>query len=670
MAALSWQLSPSPAEAPQTNDVTSRPLTRDTSAGTQLPQGDWTMLPTAPASRAGSPGPVEGPSTLQQRPFSQSQTASISMLSAPTGISRSSGGRRKTVRDLGVGKVTVDEYGSPVIRNVFDLYKEVRTACGMIANVWGWTTTNNSQAATRMSLPALVKVFNGGQVHVIPGFLIQDIRAMNVAEFRARSLKEWHPHTKPGISRSPLVEVLHLDHASPYFSQMVILMKLRWLLRLHSAACELDYKLCSFREIIIGLNYLVLQSHSELTADSGFEKYKIDQHVGSHVQLESVVDDITDQLQRALGRSWRGFLEYVSTCDPNFTQMNSQMEMLHDSKIVSNSGLAQSLDCAFIAQFLRLERRVDSPTRLSELYMDMELLGMTLPEVPPLSGAYHLVSFVSALMRPLRKDREKIRGKQAEKLAQLDAVLLCHAVELKLPDVVAKDADFVMEEGRPPSPVTLEASLGVVAPTYPEGEEGDHEDGPQAAKVAMDEKPFIKPGIFHACVWCIQHHVTFPVGLRERLHHVLTEDFNLTQAQVERLTIGTTSNVQGSRLSEKELFQIFDREKNRLRQYSATYGKNVSHLLVPSVVTPPLEKGLPAKFHTEPAKQSSLEKPLSGFSGADMTRSLPEFRSTSTWLEGREPFKVPKGTGPLTYDSKSRKLKMTGLFIKMPPLDG
>jgi len=606
---------------------------------------------------------------MQPRPFNQSQTGSTSMMTAPTGFSRSST-RRKTVRELGVGRSTMDEFGAPTIRNVFELYKEVRTICGMIANVWGWTTTNSSQAATRMSLPALVKVFNGGQVHVIPGFLIQDISALNVAFGASRSLREWHPHTKPGISRSPLVEVLHLEHPSPYFAQMVILMKLRWLLRLHSAACELDYKLCSFRGIIVGLNYLVLQSHAELTADSGFEKYKVDQHVGSHVQLESVVDDITDQLQRSLGRSWRGFLEYVSTCDPNFTQMNSQMEFLQESEIVSNSGLAQSLDCAFIAQFLRLERRIDSPTRLAELYADMELLGMQLPEVPPLMGAYHLITFVNALLRPSRKDREKVQGKQAEKLAQLDAVLLCHAVELKLHDVVAKEMDFLIEEGSPPSPVTLEPSDGFVAPTYPEGEEGDHEDGPQAAKVTMDDKPFIKPGIFSACVHCIQHHVTFPPGLRERLHHVLTEDFNLTQSQVERLTIGTTSNVQGTRLSEKELYHIFEKEKARLRKYADTYNKDVSHLLVPSLVTPPLEMGMPAQFHTEPAKQSPRHKPLSGFSGSDMTRSLPSFHGNqSAWMLGREPFKVPKGTGPLTYDAKTKKLKTTGLFIKMPPLD-
>mmetsp|Transcript_15146 Transcript_15146/g.34486 ORF Transcript_15146/g.34486 Transcript_15146/m.34486 type:complete len:642 (+) Transcript_15146:60-1985(+) len=615
----------------------------------------------------GPPSRTDARSPTQQgnRPPSQSQVPnSPSVSSGPTGFTRSPG-RRKTVRDLGVGKQSLDEYSQPTIRNVFDLYKEVRTISGMIANVWGWTTTSNTAAATRMSLPALVKVYNGGQVHVIPGFLIQDISSMNVSANPTHAM-HW-PNTKPGISRSPLVEVLHLVHPSPYFTQMVILMKLRWLLRLHSAACELDYKICSFRGIIIGLNYLVLQSHAELTADSGFEKYKVSKHVGSHVQLESVVDDITDQLQRSLGRSWRGFLEYVSTCDPQCSKMNSQMDLLQQAKVVSNHGLAQSLDAAFVAQFLRLERRVDSPTRLMELYADMEFLGMALPEVPSFCGASHLANFVNALLRPTGKNREKLHGKQAEKLAQLDAVLLCHAVELKLPEVMAVDADFIVEEGSPPSAVG-DPSPGIKPPIYPQGGQGDPDDGPPAARVSMDEKPFVKPNVFTACVHCIQHHVTFPVGIRERLHHVLTEDYNLTQEQVERLTIGTTSNVQGTRLSEKVLNGIFDKEKSRLREHGATYNKDTSYLLVPSLVQPPLEQGTPAKFHTAPAKAATLPRTLSGFNGLDMVRSLPNLTSSS-WVEGRDPFKVPRGTGPLTYDHKSQKLKTTGFFIKMPPLD-
>jgi len=607
---------------------------------------------------------------MASSPANQSQggASPSTATSSPGPNSRSpSPARRKTVRDLGVGKQSsLDEYGMPTVRTVFDLYKEVRTISGMIANVWGWTTTTNMAAATRMSLPALLKVYNGGQVHVIPGFLIQDISSMNVSSNPTRAL-HW-PHTKPGISRSPLVEVLHLEHPSPYFTQMVILMKLRWLLRLHAAACELDYKICSFRGIIVGLNYLVLQSHSELTADSGFEKYKVSKHVGSYVQIESVVDDITDQLQRSLGRSWRGFLEYVSTCDPKFSKMNSQMDYLQQAKVQSNQGLAQSLDCTFIAQFLRLERRIDSPTRLMELYADMELTGMPLPDVPSLSGASHLANFVNALLRPSRKDREKVQGKHAEKLAQLDAVLLCHAVELKHPEVIATDADLEVEDGISP---VVEPSPGYVAPTYPQGDEGDPEDGPPAARVSMDEKPFVKPTVFTACVHCIQHHVTFPVGIRERLHHVLTEDFNLTQEQVERLTIGTTSNVQGHRLSEKVLYKIFHKEKTRLREHGATYNKNVSHLLAPSLVEQPLEQGLPAKFHTT-SKVAPLPRTYTGFNGADMVKSLPNLSLTaSTWgIEGREPFKVPKGTGPLTLDPKSQKLKTSGFFIKMPPLDG
>merc|ERR1719356_963169 len=102
--------------------------------------------------------------------------------------------------------------------------------------------------------------------------------------------------------------------ATPYFKHIVVLLKLRWLLRLHSACCELDYKMCSCANLIKGIQYVALQQYAEAEADSIFDS-KVNVS-GSHVNVESLTDDIFDQLQRALGKSWQPFLEYVSTCDP------------------------------------------------------------------------------------------------------------------------------------------------------------------------------------------------------------------------------------------------------------------------------------------------------------------------------------------------------------------
>merc|ERR1712178_666496 len=137
----------------------------------------------------------------------------------------------------------------------------------------------------------------------------------------------------------PSVQEVYVKHHSAYFPHIVLLLKLRWILRLHSACCELDYKMCSLKNFIMGLQYVLLQQHAEAEADSGFD-HKVVQHVGSHINLESMLDDFTDQLQRALGKSWRAFLEFVSTCDPGRSVHASQMDMSTKAIVIPNDSLA------------------------------------------------------------------------------------------------------------------------------------------------------------------------------------------------------------------------------------------------------------------------------------------------------------------------------------------
>merc|ERR1719450_924442 len=108
------------------------------------------------------------------------------------------------------------------------------------------------------------------------------------------------PATTQGASTKTTPQVTILEATckmnTPYFKHIVLLLKLRWLLRLHSACCELDYKMCSFSPLIKGLQIVSVQQCAEVETDSVFEK-KVSQNVGAHINMESIVDDIFDQLQ-------------------------------------------------------------------------------------------------------------------------------------------------------------------------------------------------------------------------------------------------------------------------------------------------------------------------------------------------------------------------------------
>merc|ERR1719183_525918 len=237
-----------------------------------------------------------------------------------------------------------------------------------------------------------------------------------------------------------MVQEVYVKHHTSYFPYIILLLKLRWLLRLHSACCELDYKMCSLRNLIMGLQYVVLQQNAEAEADSGFDA-KVVQHIGSHINLESTLDDMTDQLQRALGKSWRSFLEYVATCDPSRSAHGSQMDRFKPPTVVSNDSLAAVIDSIFIADFLR-QPRTQTLGRLRELYDDLDMLGIEAPELPALKGAANLRAWATAKTKPTRKDREKGGGKQMEKLAQVDFVALTCALELHKPEVMASEEEI------------------------------------------------------------------------------------------------------------------------------------------------------------------------------------------------------------------------------------
>jgi hypothetical protein len=549
----------------------------------------------------------------------------------------------------------------PPIKNIFDLIKQSRLLAGMVQIVWGWT--NHATTSFRLQMPGLCRVHVGEDVHIMPGYLLQDVGpgCFSSSQSRTSSLS----HT---AVTDPAVQEVYVRYPSNYFIYIILLLKLRWLLRLHSALCELDYKMCSLKNFILGLQAVVLQQHSEAEADSVFDA-KVIQNVGSHINLESALDDFSDQLQRSLGKSWRPFLDFVATCDPARSVHGSQMDRDLVPVVVCNDALAAIVDSIFIADFLR-QPRTQSQGKLRELYDDLEMLGIPAPELPALRGAANLRAWATAKTKPTRKDREKGGGKHMEKLAQIDCVALTCALELHQAEVMASE-----EEIAEAADTTLASLTHLQRDATPQitdlGLDGDKpaSAGPPAARIIQQEKSRLAGPIFDGALAALQHHITFPDGIRERLFMILVEEYGLTQEQSERVGIATAQNAEGHRLAEHTLLKIHDKEKVRIRNYEAFTSKNCSHLLVPSLVPASWQKGQPTKYILPGVVPPRPGLPGSAFGASDMTRSLPDLRGfTAKNNIGRTEFKVPLSTGPLTMDTELNKLRTTGFFIRMPPL--
>jgi len=576
-----------------------------------------------------------------------------------TGSPGSPNARKKACQEPYAGR-------QPPIKNVFDILEQTRVLVGMIQNVWGWS--NNTTTLFRNCLPGLCRVHVGKDVFILPGYLLQDVSLGEHALSASPSRKSGLSHTS---ITDPSVQEVYVQHHTFYFPYIILLLKLRWLLRLHSACCELDYKMCSLKNLIMGLQVVCLQQHAEAEADSGFDG-KVVQHIGSHVNLESALDDITDQLQRALGKSWNSFLEFVSTCDPSRSAHGSQMDRTKSPIVVSNDYLASVIDVIFVADFLR-QPRTKILGRLDLLYGDLKALGIPEPVLPPLRGAAHLRAWAIAKTKPTRKDREKGGGKQMEKLAQVDFVTLTCGLELHHDEVKASEIEIA--ESTDLSMASLEQFQTDATPQISDFRLGTADEakpasaGPPAARVIIGERPRLTAPIFEAAHAALQHHITFPDGIRERVFKLLVEEFGLTEEQSERVGIATAQNIEGHRLPEQTLLTMVDTEKVRIRNYEASSSKDCSHLLVSSLVPAPCQKGMPTKYMQPPPVPPRPGLPGSAFGSVDMTRSLPDlrgFRATNNF--GRQEFKVPLSTGPLTMDTDTNKLRTTGFFIKMPPL--
>merc|ERR1719408_76414 len=147
-----------------------------------------------------------------------------------------------------------------------------------------------------------------------------------------------------------------------------------------------------------------------------------------------------------------------------------------------------------------------------------------------------------------------------EKLAQVDFVALTCALELHKPEVMATE-----EEIAESTDATL-ASLGHLQPeATPQVSDFDidgeksNSAGPPAARIIEEEKPRLTANIFEGALAVLQHHITFPDGIRERLFKILVEEYGLTEEQSERVGIATAQNIEGHRLPDYTLQKMENR---------------------------------------------------------------------------------------------------------------
>eukprot|EP00929_Paragymnodinium_shiwhaense_P111976 TRINITY_DN80221_c0_g1_i1.p1 TRINITY_DN80221_c0_g1~~TRINITY_DN80221_c0_g1_i1.p1 ORF type:complete len:681 (+),score=182.91 TRINITY_DN80221_c0_g1_i1:109-2151(+) len=590
--------------------------------------------------------PASEATTNRDRMFAATSPGSFFETRKRPGTESSLGGGDAAAAALGQKPLPSGMQDLVPVKSVPDIYKAVRILVGMVANCWGGS--NFTAASFQQLGMGLSRVHVGNETFVLNSYLLLDLE---------------HMITK-GPAQQGVVQEVYLKKNTKYFKSILTILKLRWLMRFHSACCELDYKMCSCANLIRGLQTCALQQYAEAECDNVFDS-KVSQQAGAHLNLESVLDDIFDQFQRCTGAGWKNFLQFVSTCDPARSVYNSPMD-LAESPIVSNEALMNVCDVIFVTCFLRQRREELGATSLKELVRELQAFGLPVPKLPALRRAENLRVWAKARTKPTPKDRDRASKKNMQFLAQLDAMVLCAAVEMQLPEVIASSQEMADMDSSIALPKKLagDASRDVLAMTgLGLATAGD---GPPAAKVTFDDKPQISPVVFQACVYCIQHHKAFPGGIRERLYALLVGEYGLTRQQFEELAIASTQSIEGERLSKHVLNQMWDKEKARLRKYEEVTYKDCSHLLKSELVAPPAEFDLPARYARAPLLTVRPQ------STADLTKSLPDLRGFSTRRGGlgKEPFKVPLVTGPLSRDPDTHKLRTTGFFVRMPPLRG
>jgi len=422
------------------------------------------------------------------------------------------------------------------IKSVESLYEELREVAYNVTNVW--SQRFNTTTMYRMRLPGLVKVIMSGhnaseeKTFLVHRFLLEDT---------GLTLKELvDPLNYTGITSTSISAEAHTHHATVNFEHILLLLKLRWLLKLHSALCELDHKVCSLKTFITSLHRLCLQQSKQAPKDHGFSVKLLPQLLN----VNSLVDDLIEQLMRNMGQGFGGFVHFVQSCDSKRALYFSATDF-GPAKVHSNSYLTEMLDDIFMSHFLRLPA---NKHKVIDLFSDLDAFSISLPDVYVLQLDY------IKWWNNSTSDRSKCAR---EKSAQLQALRAIIAVE--------------MEE------------LGNHATN-------DNEDGARAefTTEALEILSVI-----------VGSHTTFPDGFRARLVEILMTRYNIPEKFRRSIKVLTQTNLDLPKLTAGQMTAVVSSELERRHDRNESLFDNDLTCLMPALVPSPTKSGEKAEYMKE-----------------------------------------------------------------------
>lgn len=367
----------------------------------------------------------------------------------------------------------------PDIENVQELYAECQELMKNVSNLWG--LAHHTTTTYKMRLPGVTTIHVSDDRFQVQTFLLDGI-------------PELAEHLKRNDPCQPLV----LPELNHNFRHVVVWLKLRWLIKLFCACCELDYKLCGVTRLASGLLRIITSQYLITPGDSIFTDHC--KAGGVFLNLESFLDDMMDGFARLMGVGWRDFTSFVSTCGP-YRICNSPVDIdppkLRDCKYFTN--LIHDIFCAYLL-------RRGSDTRFMDIIEDIDKFGLPQPEIPQLD--WSLIE---------DWDNAKSRADMKAKLrkCQRQTIHVLANVELRN------------------------------AKCFLNGE-----------AVAWEEVEKIDPALFKILLIITSHHNTFPNELRQRIYDNLPQLYNLTTEQHRQLDLTAHVNRDLKLLSADQLGKL------------------------------------------------------------------------------------------------------------------
>jgi hypothetical protein len=395
----------------------------------------------------------------------------------------------------------------PPLTSTSGLYDEVATIVSNAGNIWGWT--HRTTTPFKIRLPGKVSVIVGEDRFVVERFLLDD----------------WPAFACTG-------DVVHTNHASKAFPYILTWLKLRWMLKLHSAMVELDSKLCSCKRLIQGILYVIIQQYAQLPTDSVFQPKM--SAAGAFLNIDMLLDDIIEQMQKFFGKGFGAFVQYVMSCDPSRSLIVSTVD-LSLPRIGSNAKLERMVDCIYFAYLVKLPPSV----RILDVLVDFEAFQLPIPTIPNV-GIEVLHAWLTA--------KSHVTQNELLKSAQKQAIEFTAALELGM---IRKNQNL---------------------------------------------SSFNWKQIFQVICELTSHWYSFPQALRERLLANIPQIFELEKEELSQLHCFAAINRDEPLLSKEEQDRIKESELARLKYLAVHKNYRTEHCLLPSIVAPPALEGQPALF--------------------------------------------------------------------------